>query len=232
MPAIPIVTGGISLLNGIMGARAAGKAAKSQQGIQNSQMDLMRQQTGLSNELSSFARNQHTLAEPALSKAMQYYMQLATGNRGAIQGAIAPDVAQLQETYRGAERGIRRSMGGASRDRAIADLYRQRAGQLGILPFQARQAAIGNMEQAGNQRMQNALSLYQGANSALTGAAYSGSASSRTGAEAADRRDNAAGQWGNAITGGGIFGQSIYDWYRNRSGKSRGLDTYGLGGGF
>lgn len=206
MPAVPIIGLGIS-------AVSAYKSAKNASSMANSQKDLMRQQSGLSNEMASFAREQHTMAEPALQKAMQYYMQLATGNRAAIQGQLAPDIARLTETYRGAERGLEaKTAPGPSRDRAIAELYRQRAGQLGIMPFEARRSAVGDMAQLGGQRMNAALDAYGRAGSALTGASQAGTQAFNMGERASDR-------YGSMISAGTQAAQDAWNWYRNRAPK-------------
>ncbi len=160
MPAIPLIGLGISAYSAYKQAKQAGKAADMQK-------QLMAKQSALSGELSGFARNQTSLAQPALSKAMQHYMTLATGSRGAIGAELAPGIAGVTEASRGAERGIDRSIpAGPGRDRAIADLYRQRAGQIGMMPFQAQQKGFAGLEDMGTKGMSSALDAYRGAASA------------------------------------------------------------------
>lgn len=200
MPAIPLIGMGIS-------AYSAYRQQKSQGQNANAQRDLMRQQSGLANEMGRFAKQQHSMAEPALNKAMQHYMTLATGSRGAIGAEIAPEVNSITEASRGAERGMDRSMAaGPQRDRAIAELYRQRAGQIGMLPFAARQNAFQSMEQAGNNRMAAAMEGYRGAGAALTGAGNTGVQANAIG----NQRWNSINE---AIQYGQQGAQGAYDWY-------------------
>lgn len=205
MPAVPLIGMGISAYMSYRQAKSAGKQAKGQEA-------LMGKQTGLSDEMATFARGQHTMAEPALQKAMQYYMTLASGSRGAIDAQLAPERNALTETYRGAERGMTSRMAaGPGRDRAIAELYRSKAGQMGLMPFMARQTAIGGLRDMGSDAMQRALQGYGQAGNALSGA-------SNTGLNVLKAQQNANEQWGNFfgnITKAGTMG---YDWWRRRRG--------------
>ena len=216
MPAIPLITAGVS-------AYSAYKAAKSQSKAAGEQKALMNHQSALANEMSGFARNQYSSAQPAMQKAMQHYMQLATGNRAAISSAIAPERNAMTESYRGAERGMESQLApGPARDRAIAELYRQRAGNLGVMPFQARNAAFGNLAQMGQQGVDNSLRAYSGAGSALTGA-------SNTGVNYMNANNQAQQGYQNLIANVGKFGTSIYDIYRRRRAGGGGMP--GMPGG-
>lgn len=216
MPAIPLIVAGASVAGSVYQAKKAGEVA-------NAQKQLVGQQSALANEIAGFAQNQHSMAQPALSKAMQYYMQLATGNRGMINSALAPDRAALTDTYKGAEQGLlARTAPGPGRDRAIAELYRQRAGQLGLMPFQAKQSAIGNLGQIGQNLTSNALDAYGRAGSALTGASQSGANWQRAQSDASDR-------WGGVVSGSGDLAMGAYDWYRRSRGGQGGMA--GLPGG-
>jgi hypothetical protein len=88
-----------------------------------------------------------------------YYRSLISGNRSAMQGAVAPERQQINATYEGAEEGAKR-MRGPSRDRALAKLRLQKAGQVGTLPYQARRDAIGAAGQLGQNQTAMAGSLY------------------------------------------------------------------------
>jgi len=216
MPVIPVIGLGISAYSAYKQARGASDAAKMQK-------QMMGKQTALADELSGFARQQHSMAEPALSKAMQHYMTLATGNRGAIGAELAPETNAVTESYRGAEKGLSRSTpAGPARDRAIADMYRQRAGQIGMMPFQARSAAFGNLQTMGQNAMSGALDAYRGASSALTGASTTGSNYMKANQEAGDA-------WGNFITNATKTGMGAYDWWKKSRGGGMGIP--GLPGG-
>jgi hypothetical protein len=115
------------------------------------------------------ARQQHTLAGPALNKAMNHYMQLAGGNRAVMQSAMAPEINSLMDTYKGAEMGTERLAPGPQRDRAIAELYRQKAGQMGMAGINARQNAFGQLGQMGQNLSQGANSMFGMAGNVLGG---------------------------------------------------------------
>jgi hypothetical protein len=78
---------------------------------------------------------------------------------------------QLMEIYRGAERGLEsQTSPGPQRDRALAEMYRVKAGQMGLMPFMARQGAMSNLQGMGMDRLNAAMQMYGAAGSALTGA--------------------------------------------------------------
>ena len=151
MPAIPLVVAGVTSAVSAYGAhkqaKAAGEASKATQDIAN-------QQSQLAKEIMSFGKGQVEASQPALNKAMQYYMQLAGGNRGMMGAALGPDTAALTDTYSGAQRGIESQMGqGPQRDRAVADLQRQKAGQMGLMPMMARSNAVAQLANQGTANM-------------------------------------------------------------------------------
>lgn len=206
MPAIPLIGLGISAYSAYKGAKSAGQAAKAQE-------QMSQRQSALAQSLQTMGSGQLALSQPALQKAMEYYTKVATGNRGAINAAIAPERNQLLESYGGAEKGINARMAaGPDRDRAIAELYRQRAGQVGMMPFQAKQQGIHDMEQAGNAYRDAGLQLYGGASSALTGA-------SNTYNQAANNRANEWAGYGSLGANASKAAQGVWDWYRNRGKK-------------
>ena len=148
-------------------------------------------QTALANETSQFARGQFAAGQPALQRAMQYYTTLASGSRGAIQSALAPSIGALRDQYSGVERGLSARLApGPARDRAMADLKQKEAGQLGLMPFQARENAVGQMAGLGQENIGNALRAYGTSASALTGAA-------NTIGQAADYRMAGNNVWSN-----------------------------------
>lgn len=216
MPAIPIIGLGIS-------AYSAYKQSQAQSQAANLQRQMFQQQAGLAKTLTGVAQNQMTMAQPALNKAMQHYMQLASGNRGAINAELAPERAGITESFSGAQKGLMNATpAGPARDRAIAEMYRSKAGQLGMLPFQARNAAFGNLQTMGTNYMSSAMDAYRGAGTALTGAANAGSNYSNA-------VDKQYGTYGDMITSGVQAGQSAYDWYkRSRQPKYDG-PIYGPG---
>lgn len=136
----------------------------------------MNQSSGLADQVSRFSQQQHTMAAPAMQKAMQYYTNLASGSQSAIQSTLAPSMSQANQVYSGAERGLNsKMMAGGQRDNAMAELYRQKAGQLGMMPFMARNDAMGQLSNMGQQGVQNALQGYSVAGNMLSPAQYGAS---------------------------------------------------------
>lgn len=214
MPAIPLIGLGISGITSAIGAHNSSKVAGAQQ-------DLMGKQSALAQEMQGFAKDQYAAGAPALNKAMEYYTKLATGNRGDIQSTLAPGIAQLNETYNGAQRGIESKLApGPGRDQQIAQLYRQRAGQIGLMPSQARASAVGEMANLGQNRMNSAQDYFGKAGSALSGA-------SSTGVNYGNAQNNASNRWGTTVGNGA---QGVLDWYNNRQKPDAGYFTpYGPG---
>lgn len=168
MPAIPLIIMGVSAGVSAYGAhkqsQAASRAADAQTGLAN-------QQANLSKHILDFANGQVSSSAPALNKAMQYYMTLATGNRGAINSVLAPQRASIMDTYSGAQRGIEaRTAQGPQRDVMMGELQRQKAGQLGLMPFMARQQAVGQLANMGERGQQRGLLALTGASGPLNSA--------------------------------------------------------------
>lgn len=160
MPAIPFIAP-------IAGTVIGGLFNRKTQGEKN-QEGLFKEQSALSREMSGFARNQVAFGQPALNKAMTYYTKLASGNRGAMDSALAPDRAALNDSYKGSSMALSHGVGrGPRRDEALSKLNQQRAGQLGLMPFMAKQNAVGQMGRMGESAMGRALSAYGGAGNAF-----------------------------------------------------------------
>jgi hypothetical protein len=141
------IMGGTSLAGSFMNR---GNKKMEQQAMQG-QQQIANRQSALANTISGFARQQHTMAQPAINKAMEYYMSVVgSAGQGAMTQAMAPQVAALNAQYGGAERGLMARMGpGAQRDSAVADLYKQRVGQQGMAGINARQNAVGALADMG-----------------------------------------------------------------------------------
>lgn len=154
-----------------------------------------------------------------------YYRALIGGNRAALQGAVAPERQQINATYEGAEEGAKR-MRGPARDRALAKLRLQKAGQVGTLPYTARRdaaAAAGNLAQS---QTGAAASIYARAldSSDARDRARLNDIRTREGLQLEGARVNLANKENQRQSGGG-FGNLFYDLISGIGGKK------GLGGG-
>lgn len=177
-PVVPFIPAIASSVLGAFGANSASKAASSagnaQKALAIQQGQIAGQQSGLAKTMTGLAGDSFAAGGPALNKAMDYYRTLASGSRGAIDSALAPARAGLTDTYSGAQRGIEATTGaGPQRDRAIAEMQRQKAGQMGIMPFNAQAGAVGAMADLGGSMLNRGASLYGGAGNVLGGASNS-----------------------------------------------------------
>jgi alpha-D-ribose 1-methylphosphonate 5-triphosphate synthase subunit PhnG len=145
-PAIPYIASGIATAYG------AWRAHKDSQQAQQQAQPLIDAQTGLAKQQAGQGKDLFNFGMPQLQKAAGYYGSLLTGNRAAVQTTLAPTIAQMSDVYKGAERNLSRQAPGAGRDEASAALSAQRAGQIGMLPIQARAGAaeaVANLGQTG-----------------------------------------------------------------------------------
>lgn len=184
----PMVGAGISALGGALANKGA-KAPTTQQqtaqpvGAQGLEdvynkyvQPTTQKSSALADEVTRFSQGQASLAMPGMQKAMQHYMDLASGDRNTMQSAIAPSVAAANSTYSGAQRGLSQRLApGPQRDRAMADIYKQRAGQIGMMPFQAQEGAYGKMGDLANQGFQNAMTGYGQAGQLMAPGTYAAS---------------------------------------------------------
>lgn len=146
----PAAYAGIMAGTAIYGAIQGSRKTDAEKATQN-----------LSNTMSSIAGKQHSMAEPALQKAMQYYMTLASGNRTAIQGALAPSIQALNDSYKGGETRLSMMPAGPTRDRQMAEMERERVGKLGMMPLSERNNAMSVLLNQGNTMNDSALGYYR-----------------------------------------------------------------------
>lgn len=130
---------------------SAYSAYKQRQAQKKQQEEAARAAAEIKGQAGTFQERDRQLTQiglPLLQSTSNYYRALIGGDRGAIDSALAPDRANIQDTYRGASRGLS-MLRGPTRDLATAELNRQKAGQLGLLPAQARANAVQQGQRAG-----------------------------------------------------------------------------------
>ena len=150
----------------------AGRKSGQQKQLEQAQTDNINQQTQLSKTLADYSQKQYALTAPALSQATGLYSRLVSGNRGEIASAIAPDVGALEESYGGQQKYLeQQGVRGGARDTALADTNRAKAGQIGMLPFLARQNAAGQLANIGTTGAGQSLAGLSSAAGAAGGAA-------------------------------------------------------------
>jgi hypothetical protein len=131
-----------------MSAFGAWRQHKAQKKQQEQALASQKAITDQAPQFMEQGRQLGQLGLPLLQSSSNYYRALIGGDRGAIDSALAPERAGIQDTYRGASRGLS-MLRGPTTDLATAELGRQKAGQLGLLPAQARANAVQQGQRAG-----------------------------------------------------------------------------------
>lgn len=149
-----------------------------------------------------------------LAPAASYYRNVL-GSRSAANTALSPERNTALEYYGGAQRKLQRTMRGPARESAIAELDRQKAGQLASYLPQARQAGAQGLERVGSlyggmgaQALGAGTSLTgQGLNAAAQGA-YLGSGLFNQASQLRDQERQGGQAWGNILydLAGSLFG--------------------------
>jgi hypothetical protein len=86
---------------------------------------------------------------PAIQQSSDFFGSLLRGDRNRLLEATAPEQQQIAQTFRGAESNIRSSARGGTRDLALANLSRDRAGAQARLLPQLRSGAGSALAQIG-----------------------------------------------------------------------------------
>jgi hypothetical protein len=163
------ILGGLTAASGGFGSGSGGD-------LTGAAADSIKQQSELSKSLAGYSKDQYELSRPAQTQALGLYSKLASGNRGEVNAAIAPQLNTINEQWRGnqshlEQQGIR----GGARDAGIMEANRMKTMQMGMLPMQARMDAndkLGTMGLQGTGQGLQGLSGAAGANaSAMRGLA-------------------------------------------------------------
>lgn len=194
-------------------------------GLQTSSTELNTFGDKMGDTAGSFlggAQKQFTSANNSLDQSANYFSPLLRGNRAAIDQTLAPERAGITETYRGAGKALEQSgMRGGTRDLASAELNRDKASKLALLPSAARAGAATSMMQLGEQQGQLAgtqAGTGAGLFSAATTAKGTGLQGYSTLLGSADARDYIQGQ--NAQKAGTGIGSMIFDAMKSKKKKA------------
>jgi hypothetical protein len=178
VPFIPLIAQGVGLAGGAIAGKKATKAAMTRspeemraltgaQGAADASMGAGKDVLGQSKDLLGKAGSLTTQGKQWLEQPANYYQTLLSGNRAAMQGAVAPATAQITGNYRGAAQGLS-GLRGASKDAATADLNRQRVSQIAGLSTGVQSGAAGALGALGQAGLNAASPLY-GAGASLAG---------------------------------------------------------------
>jgi hypothetical protein len=183
-------------------------------GLQGSATDLSKFSGTLGNAGTAFlgdAQKNFGKAGTSFDAAGSYFSPVLSGSRGAMDAALAPERAGITDTYRGAGKAVE-SMRGGTGDLARAELNRDRAGKLALLPSQARQTAATGMLQVGQGRG-NLATAQAGTGTGIFGQATGAKAASAQAYSnlfsGANRQSETQAAYGNQS--GGAIGSMIFD---------------------
>ena len=160
-PAVPwLIKGGAALGGALFGKKSQSNAMKRSpeeamalQGAQGAAGNLTTQGNALIGQ-----------GVPLMGQAANYWSTLLGGNRAQMAQATAAPRAALTDVYRGAEAGLDRSgVRGATRDVAMAELSRDRAGQIGRLTTGVQPGAAGALGEIGGQLIGQGAPMLSGA---------------------------------------------------------------------
>lgn len=140
-----------------------------------------------------------------IGAAGNYYRNILSSRQSARE-SLAPEMTTALDFYRGAENKTKRTMQGGGRDYALAELDRQKVGQLaGFLPAARRNAAEGALNVGGAYGDIGSNLLAGGANltgqglNAATSAAYINSGLFNQGTQVREQEGEGGKAWGGIL---------------------------------
>ncbi len=157
MPATAVL-GGSALVGSYLNYRSAKKAGQRTPEEQNA----LTAQTGVANDLRGQSSSLFRMAQPALGQASRYYSTLASGSRGAMTQALAPEIQSTNDVYGGTRRTLARFLRGPDRDYQLGELERQRAGAQASLFREGRTNAVARLLDFGQGTTASALGALGG----------------------------------------------------------------------
>lgn len=211
MPAIgPLIMGGSAVGASLLGRRSAQGASR----LSPAEQAASRGQTEAAGTALGQSKSLFGMGMPQLQQAGRYFSTMARGNKAAMTQALAPDIENLQSVYGGTARTLARFLRGPEKDVQMAELERERAGQIGSLFRAARPAANTALANLGMQT----------AGMATGGAGTAGSIFGQQAGQAQASRFGGANLQSQA---GEDFGSLIFNLLKMYSKSGRG----GFGGG-
>ena len=136
------------------------------------------------------ARSAYGQSRGDLTTASNYYRNILGGGRGAMNAALAPERSSALDYYGGAEQRIARTVRGPQRDTQLAELERQKVGNLASMAGVARRGAATGLADVGSRIGQfgdaeaSLASLYGNMGTALTGQGTNAQANALYGSQA------------------------------------------------
>lgn len=215
--AVPIAIKAAPWIASAVGSWIGKKKAKPNEPQQAAMTQGQAASTGLANAAAPLLQTGAQTAQAGgqdVNAAAGYYRNIL-GNRGQARTAMAPETTTALNYYAGAANKTRRSLQGADRDYALAELDRQKVGQVaGFLP-NARRGAAESLGQLGLGRIAGGSGLVGQGTNALANSGYLSGQQFNQGTQIYNQEKDAGKAWGGMI----------YDLAKT------GLSGWGRGGG-
>lgn len=192
--AAPYIASGVGSLIG----KKMSKPSKQQQQAIDTTSASQKQLSGAAAPLLQQGQQTATQGAGYLGDAGRYYQGIL-GNRSQATASLAPEMNTAMEFYRGAGNKAKRTLTGGTRDMAVAELDRQKVGQLaGMLPAARRSAAEGITDVGGTAMSGGTSMTGQGAG-LLESAANIGSQQFQNATQLRDQAQKGGSSWGGAM---------------------------------
>lgn len=197
--AVPVAMMAGSAISSYLGRKTAKDIAKQGRELTPEERQAFQGGMGTAGSLGEMGQLLYGRGRQDLGAASNYYQTLlGRGGRSAMQAMVAPAAENISDVYGGAERGIESGYTrGGSRDLALEETRRQKAGQIARLTQGVQPQAAGMLGSLGLAQTGQGVGAQQGAGglySSLLGTMTGGRAIGLQGAIAGDRTGTAAGQ--------------------------------------
>ena len=218
--AVPFALKAGAMIGGsLLGKKLSGPSNEQKAATAGTQQSAA-QLAGMAPPLMKTGQEMTQAGGQTLGAAGDYYKNILS-NRQSARESLAPEMQGALEFYKGAEGKAKRTMRGGSRDYAVAELDRQKVGQMaGMLPAARAMAAQGAGNVGGQQVGAGSAASGQGINAA-SNAAYVNSGLFNQASQIRGQEQEGGKNWGNLLydvagmipwgkKGGGGGGGSLY----------------------
>lgn len=196
--AIPFALKAGAMIGGSLLGKKLSGPSKEQQAATTGTQASAQQLGGMAPPLMQQGAGLTQQGAGTLGAAGNYYQNILS-NRGAAKESMAPETSSALEYYRGAENKTKRTMRGGARDSALAELDRQKVGQIaGFLPQARANAAQGAAGVGGTQVGAGANLANTGVNAA-SNAAYVNSGLFNQASQMREQQAAGGKQWGSLL---------------------------------
>lgn len=199
--AVPVLTKvapyAISGVASLFGKKASGPSKEQKTAMQGTQQ-AQQQLSGAAAPLMGQGMATAQQGSRYLGDAGRYYQGIL-GSRSQAQASLAPEMTTAMEYYRGAGNKAKRTLTGGSRDMALAELDRQKVGQMaGMLPAARARAAEG-ITGVGSTALQGGTAMTGQGGDLLSNAANIGAQNFANATTIRNQQQQGGKSWGGTV---------------------------------